>query len=303
MVVPILTYGCEVWAPYVLKHNIDFLLRNINSKMENFHTRVCKNILGVKRNTSNIACRAELGRYPIGIHIVCNTYRYYLRIQGMDDSSLLGQAVMAQKTLLFSNNKNLFSFMNHISTNMDFQIPRKQQCIGLNKYKISKYSQTLKLQLTKRYAHIQSEMIGKSGKLDILHIVKKNVNFEKYLTYVKIVEHRKAISKLRTSSHDLPVEKQRLLKIPCYKRLCNLCTSSVVGDEFHVLFECTSIILQKLRDEALLQILDISPQLALLPLMSKFIYIMSCCDEIITRIVAPCLHKILLHTSQVRKVG
>ena len=113
----------------------------------------------------------------------------------MDDSSLLGQAVMAQKTLLFSNNKNIFSLMNHISTNMDFQIPgkqqciglnkykiskysqtlknifslmnyistnmdfqipRKQQCIGLNKYKISKYSQTLKLQLTKRYNHIRA---------------------------------------------------------------------------------------------------------------------------------------------------
>ena len=48
----------------------------------------------------------------------------------MDDSSLLGQAVMAQKTLLFSNNKNIFNFMNHISTNMDFQMYRSE-CIGL----------------------------------------------------------------------------------------------------------------------------------------------------------------------------
>ena len=49
MVVPILTYGCEVWVPYVLKHNIDFLLKYINSKMENFHTRVCTNILELKK--------------------------------------------------------------------------------------------------------------------------------------------------------------------------------------------------------------------------------------------------------------
>ena len=37
MVFPILTYGCEVWAPFIHKHSLDDLLRNSRDKMEKFH--------------------------------------------------------------------------------------------------------------------------------------------------------------------------------------------------------------------------------------------------------------------------
>ena len=76
MVFPILTYGCEVWAPFIYKHSLDDLLRNVRDKMEKFHIRICKNTLGVARRTTDIACRSELGRYPIIINIICNTYSY-----------------------------------------------------------------------------------------------------------------------------------------------------------------------------------------------------------------------------------
>ena len=114
MVFPILTYGCEVWAPFIYKHSLDDLLRNVRDKMEKFHTRICKNTLGVARRTTDIACRSELGRYPIIINIICNTYSYYLRMQYAETNSLLGQACLTQKSLHLSKQKNLYSFIEHI---------------------------------------------------------------------------------------------------------------------------------------------------------------------------------------------
>ena len=35
------------------------------SPIETFHFEFCKNILGVHRNGSNLACRAELGGFPL----------------------------------------------------------------------------------------------------------------------------------------------------------------------------------------------------------------------------------------------
>ena len=70
MISPIYMYGSEVWAPYILRGNLKQIMSNINSKMEKLQTRVCKNILGMKRNVTNLACCLEVGRFPIVVEIL-----------------------------------------------------------------------------------------------------------------------------------------------------------------------------------------------------------------------------------------
>ena len=49
---------------------------------------------------------------------------------------------------------------------------------------------------------------------------------------------RRAISKLRTSSHKLEIETGRWNNIPRDQRICKNCTMDKVEDENHLLFEC-----------------------------------------------------------------
>ena len=293
MVVPILLYGSEVWAPYILKHSVHYLLSNMTSKTENFHTRVCKNTLGMKKYSSNIACRSELGRYSFSLLAITNTYRYYLRLQQMPVGSLLGQATLVQKSFLISKQKNIFSFIQTICKDLKFPLASKQSYKELNKCKLDGMAKNIKKLLMQTYSMIQNTMIKNTAKLELLSNIKSCIKYEKYLDVINNTEHRKAITKLRISGHDLPIEKGRALKIPRHERHCKLCPSNNVGGEFHVLMECTNIKLQAFRDEVLDKITNIIPQFRMLPMKEKFIYVLSCCDMSCTRIVAPYISRCL----------
>ena len=60
MISPILTYNSEVWGLFIKS---DFKYWDTSPKKG--HLQFCKRYLQVNNKASNIACRAELGRYPI----------------------------------------------------------------------------------------------------------------------------------------------------------------------------------------------------------------------------------------------
>ena len=61
---------------------------------------------------------------------------------------------------------------------------------------------------------------------------------ETYLSKVSNFKYRNAITKFRTSSHDLEIEKGRHNphRLPLEQRLCKLC--NVIEDEVHFLLSC-----------------------------------------------------------------
>ena len=67
---PVALYNCEIWAT----DNVNRLTKYDSKKVyelsendlhEKLHTKFCKYNLRVKCNSINIACRAELGRFPL----------------------------------------------------------------------------------------------------------------------------------------------------------------------------------------------------------------------------------------------
>lgn len=73
MVLPILTYGCEVWG-----------FEDVHI-LERLHLKFCKYILGLKKSTCSAMVYGELGRFPISINIKCKIISYWLRlVQGKE---------------------------------------------------------------------------------------------------------------------------------------------------------------------------------------------------------------------------
>ena len=70
---------------------------------------------------------------------------------------------------------------------------------------------------------IVSNLEENQGKLTFLKQVKQNHNFESYL-HINNFENRRAITKLRTSSHKLEIETGRYNKILREERVCKNCT-------------------------------------------------------------------------------
>ena len=52
--------------------------------------------------------------------------------------------------------------------------------------------------------------------------------------------------KFRTSNHNFPVETGRWSGVPRAERLCYLCNSPAIADEFHYLFKCEALTTERL---------------------------------------------------------
>ena len=65
MIFSILSYNSEVWGMYTKQ---DFKTWD-NSPVEKVHLKFCKRYLEVNNKAFNLACRAELGQYPLLIAI------------------------------------------------------------------------------------------------------------------------------------------------------------------------------------------------------------------------------------------
>jgi hypothetical protein len=86
---PILLYNSEVWGAYE-KNDMN---KWDNSQIENVQLRFCKLYLGTNRKASNIACRAELGKFPLLISIKRNIINYTKHIHNLPDQSLVKQSL------------------------------------------------------------------------------------------------------------------------------------------------------------------------------------------------------------------
>ena len=107
LVKPILLYGCEIWGPELLSYKTHF----DKSTIEQVHIKFCKQTLNTPWYTKNIACRAELGRYPLSIDIKASIYSYSLRLQHKTVNPLLKEAFHLAKS-----HSQFFDVLNNVET-------------------------------------------------------------------------------------------------------------------------------------------------------------------------------------------
>ena len=86
----------------------------------------------------------------------------------------------------------------------------------------------------------KSEM-QESNKGEMYSSMKKNSGKEKYLDLLpsNLLQY---LTWFRTANHKLAVETGRWGKINCAQRICNMCSSNEIGDEFHTLCKCPTFL-------------------------------------------------------------
>jgi len=73
LVLPVLTYGSEVWG------------FNHVCAVERIHLQYCKYLLGVKKCTQNDFVYGELGRKPLQCQRLYNIVKFWIKIMQSDD--------------------------------------------------------------------------------------------------------------------------------------------------------------------------------------------------------------------------
>ena len=187
-----------------------------------------KHTLYVKQSTSNIITIGECGQTPPSVVCHTNVIKYMHRIKDMNDHHIvkqvynelsrlheLGFTTWCSRAWKLVQQYNIDIF--HNDGNF------KRYCIFIQNWELD-VQNVEKNPILRTYAKI-----------------KTTFGIEKYIDSVRNFRYRNAITKIRTSSHSLEIEKGRHRKnggtIPACQRLCQNC--NVVEDEIHFVMDCT----------------------------------------------------------------
>ena len=239
LIQPILSYGSEVWAPYLLKTLNNTNLLSICDKLpsEMLHIKVCKLILGVHKKSTNNAVRGELGRFPILITMLCLSIKYWY---SLNDKCMKGCKSLVINALL--DNRKLcetgtFSWSSGINKLLKL-INRLDIWYKPNIITPGNFNDTILCNLRLVYSNLWLNNINNyQPKLRSYCTFKKEFIIENYVTmFSRSV--RAGFTKLRISAHNLMIEKGRHLKMQAHDRVCKLCDLNVIEDEFHFMMIC-----------------------------------------------------------------
>ena len=108
---------------------------------ESLHVKVCRNALGVYKHASETMVKAEVGRYPLTMNIICNIYRYWQHILHSEKHSLVTECL---RWAIHDHNLGHDNFVTRITSLFhSLELPQlitnaTENTQGTNKHKIIK---------------------------------------------------------------------------------------------------------------------------------------------------------------------
>ena len=194
--------------------------------------------------SSNIACWGDTGRSPLTIQLIKQTFDYYRRLQDLDISnsdSLVRHAFVEQRHNMLPWYSNTVNFIKNIGLSTEAS------------------SSQIRDRLGELFHEIWLDVARSSTKLTFYTKIKSSISYEPYLN-IKDVFKRRAVAKLRSSSHQLNVETGRYTNnrlssnqdTRIWNKCCKSCSNGeveslislpftaphIIEDEHHVLVSC-----------------------------------------------------------------
>ncbi len=222
LIKPILLYNSDFWG---------CLKPSSNNPIENTHMRFCKDLLGVQRQTTNAGVLLEVGRIPIMLYAKKNCIKDWGRVH------LEGKANNILLTSHINSIENDSKWSNAVQGLLD------RIGIGGNTDNRLVHLNAMKRMTDIFHQEAFAKINSEGSKLRNYAKFKLKVGYERYLSSMKSVTKRTAVTKIRLSNHDLMIEKGRHQGLELNQRHCPLCLENseyLLEDELHLLLVCNT---------------------------------------------------------------
>ena len=222
LVLPVLTYGCEIWGIANLK------------EIEVFHRKFIKNVLSISKYTANPTCYGETGREPIINTIYQRVITFWVNIKQGETNKI--------STIIYRLLRKLFD-LNIYQSKWCKKVSEILNNLGLsylwNRNNISKNQVKTHIKSKLKDITIQEWRSNMNGNIlcQNYRLLKEELKFEHYITVLDS-DLRIAMTKFRTGSHQLPISIKRYNPIDD-RNVCPLCALET-GDEYHYVLVCPS---------------------------------------------------------------
>ena len=218
LIKPILNYGAEV---------LEF---SQAMPIERVHLQFCKKLLGVKQCTQNDFIYGELGRTSLTVERHLRIIKFRTKVCMSHDNKYVKHVynLLKEDSQLYPNRVNWASLVRDLLNNLGLHYAWTEQGVG----NINAFMSLVRQRLTVHFIQNWNSRINESTRA----LCYKNISsfsFKAYLDTVTVKKIRKALSRLRTSSHRLEIEAGRWAKPvrkPVNERLYSFC--GVLEDEY-----------------------------------------------------------------------
>ena len=234
MVLPVLTYGCEIWGYTVYK------------EVESVQLTFFKYILGIRKTTCNLMAYGELGKYPVNVHIKSRILNYWLRLINGKQSKL---SFIMYQCLLKMHDENRFRspWIKYVKSLLDNSgmsgIWHDQNGSNPLWVKLA-FERNIKDQWITEW---NAKLLNKSSCHSYVSY-KDMFVLQSYLVRLSEQE-RISLCRFRTGNHRLPIVTGRYNSTPRENRYCTKCSENDLGDEYHVLLVCKNQEIVRLRNQ------------------------------------------------------
>ena len=227
LVAPILNYASEIWGFHKAPD------------VEIIHSKFCRKILGVKQSTNLNALYGELGRIPMFVQRKLLMIKYWIKLITSSEHSILFKTYNMLKNDIENGRSNNKS-------NWVFHIKQILEECGMFYLWQNQYSMLINYDMVKQrildiYYQTWYSEIHNSRRLETYCTFKHTFTFEPYLDFITEPKFRIALTRFRTSSHDLAIEKGRYTNVNRQDRLCTNCSSGLLENEYHFVCTCTKL--------------------------------------------------------------
>ena len=225
MVIPILMYGSEIWGYESL------------ALLEKLHIKALKFMLRLHKSTKTAMVYGESGRYPLSLLVRSRMVGFWADI--VNNASKLSHRVYFLLRELFDSGTYISPWL---STIKNILVDAGLECVWTSNTFSSKDSllHIIKSQLALQYREQWRNELDNSSKCLLYKNFKHDVALERNI--VSLPESLAfVLLKFRCSNHKLPIEQGRKYNIERENRICQKCNMNSIGDEFHLIFECPSV--------------------------------------------------------------
>ena len=224
---PILCYGAEVWG--YMK----------GDKMQVILNRWCKRILGVKVSTPNSAVAGELGQYPLIIVRKLLMLKYWIKIINGPHNMYRYSVYQYLKNNIVVNRtcKNWSKEVRSILIQIGREGAWHSDTIDTNTEQFIVYAKQTLIDI---YTNEWRRELETKEKMQTYNMFKTIFQHEMYLSNIKSVNVRTALTRIRLSSHNLAIETGRYHpRVERHRRFCAQCNTQDIEDEYHFVCICT----------------------------------------------------------------
>ncbi len=272
----------SVWGP--LTNPSQDLTKWEKHPIETLHAELCKNILHVHRHTTNNACRAELGKYPLITKIQKRAIKFWKHLKLSDPQSYHYKALQYQE--MSKESKPFLQLIQSFSPDASLtSTDALNHNIRTNQ---------ITAQIKQSYITHWQTQTQQQSKMQCYLSLKREYSMAEYLFTVSDKKLRSTLIRYRLSGHKLMIEtgRHRQTWLPPEQRLCSHCDLNQMETELHFLTECSKY--TDIRTVYYDKIQQIHPTFTTLPDQEKLAYLLgehkTCC-VLAAQYVSLCHHR------------